>query len=64
MTQGAELLFLLLGALLLFRLLRPLRDRLEARFVRVFPDRRRHDVVVDLHDHGDGQFGPEDPDAR
>ena len=62
MAQGAELLFLLLGGMGLFRLARPLRDRLETWFVRNFPASRRN-IVVDLHPRSDGVFGAEDPDG-
>ena len=62
MGKGAELLFLLLFGMSLFRLARPLRDRLEAWFAHVFPDNRRN-RVVELRRRRDGGFGAEDFDG-
>jgi hypothetical protein len=60
--MGAELLVLILLGAALFRLVRPVRDRLEAWFARTFPDDRRN-RVVQLHRRKDGGFGAEDPDG-
>ncbi|HEY8120929.1 MAG TPA: hypothetical protein VII78_06380 [Myxococcota bacterium] len=62
MTRGAELLLLLLAGMALFRLARPLRDRLEAWFERNFPNERRN-RVVELRRRRDGGFGAEDLDG-
>jgi len=62
MAKGAELLVLLLAGVTLFRLARPLRDRIEAWFARMFPDDRR-DRVVELRRRSDGAFGAEDSDG-
>jgi hypothetical protein len=56
----AELLVLVLVGVTLFRLARPLRDRLEAWFTQAFPDNDR-DRVVPLRRRG--TFGVEDPDG-
>ena len=64
MTTGAELLAVLALGAVLFRLARPLRNRLEAWYQRLFfPDSNRRGRVVDLRPRNDGAFGAEDPDG-
>ena len=62
MGQGAELLLLLVLGMLLFRAMRPLRDRIEAWFASLSgggsPQR-----IVELKRRRDGAFGTEDPNG-
>jgi len=63
MGRGAELLLLLVLGVALFRVLRPLRDRIEAWLVRISgaPERER---VIELRRRRNGGFGTtEDPDG-
>lgn len=62
MAEGAELLVLLLVGAALFRLARPLRDRLEGWFARTFPDNRGNRVAL-LRRRRNGTFGVEDSDG-
>ena len=62
MGKGAELLVLLLAGMTLFRLARPLRDRIEGWLARMLTDNRRNRVVV-LRPRRDGGFGAEGSDG-
>jgi hypothetical protein len=62
MRRGAELLLLLVLGVGLFRLLRPLRDCVEAWFARVSGALER-DRVIELRQRRNGAFGAEDPDG-
>ena len=53
---------LLAVGVLLFRAARPIRDRLETWYARIFPDNRR-ERVVELRRRRDGAFGAEDSDG-
>jgi len=63
MGRGAELLVLIVLGVAMFRLLRPLRDRIEAWFARLSGAAER-DRVIELRRRRNGGFGTtEDPDG-
>jgi hypothetical protein len=61
--MAAELLMILALGALLFRVARPLRDRIERWFARNVHSESRGGRVVDLRPRNDGAFGAEDPDG-
>jgi hypothetical protein len=63
MGRGAELLLLLVLGMFLFRLLRPLRDRIEAGLARMLGTAQR-DRVIELRRRRNGAFSTtEGPDG-
>jgi hypothetical protein len=62
MGRGAELLMLIVLGVVLFRLARPLRDRIEAWLLRMSGGEPR-DRVVELRRRRNGAFGTGDSDG-
>jgi hypothetical protein len=60
MAGGAELLLLFVLGCALFRLARPLRDRIEAWYLRWLPPAHERPRVMNLRRRRDGSFGAED----
>jgi hypothetical protein len=63
MTTPAELLVLVVLGAALFRLARPLRDRLEGWFARSRYPHELRGRVIDLQRRNGGAHGAEDPDG-